>query len=99
MIVYEKHPMSATEASLLKSWMSQPGASIFREAVTAQMNQHYLDALNYQTKLADSPEDKAKFSGQAASKVDEAKDIVNFIKVFERFADPEHGFFRLKINT
>lgn len=64
----------------------------------AQMNQHYFDAINLQEK-GTTEEDEVKFNKQAQIHLDQASEIHNFIKLFEKFAGPKYQFHKLKINT
>lgn len=99
MIVYQKEPVSPVDASKLKAWLAAAEAHLFRQCVTAHMNELYFDAINLQTKEAESVQDEAKFNNQSEVKLRDANNILNFIRLFEFFADPDYGFHKLKTNT
>lgn len=99
MIAYQKDPLSLGDASKLKAWLSMGEAQLFRECVTAQLNEYYFEAINAQSKPAESIEDECRFNNQAKAKLDRAHEVLSFIRTFEKFCDSNYGFHKLKINT
>ena len=98
MMIYSEEPVTLLDAELLKKWMSHRDAQLFKDCVIAQMNQHYIDSINVKTK-AKSKEDEVKFDSQAQHYIDKAKEIRNFLNLFEYFASPDYGFHKIKIKT
>lgn len=99
MITYDKYPISAAEASRLRAWLTGSEAHLFKECVSAEMNSHYLDAVNHQSKPTESVEDECKFNNLAESSLAQASEVSTFIRIFEQFSGPDSGFFKLKVNT
>lgn len=98
MIRYEHVPVSMLDDSLIKQWLVRPEAHLFRDCVIARMNQHYLDAINTQSKSR-SIDDREKFSKQSQADLDRARELHDFIRIFEEFANPESNLYTIKINT
>lgn len=96
MIAYQKEPLSMADSSRLKSWLTKAEVQLFKDCVVAQMNEHYMDAINLQTKSThDGGVDK--FGIQSSAKILEAKDVQLFIRLFEKFSHPEYGFHKIKV--
>lgn len=83
MIVYEKDPLPLGDQGRLKGWFDTPDAQLFRECVTAKMNEHYFDAINCQQK---SEEEGDKFDNQARAHLAEAKKVLTFLTILDHLA-------------
>lgn len=99
MIVYEKQPISAAEASRIKAWMTGPEADLLRELVSAQMHMHFFDSVNLRCKRHETSNDQSKAEHMALAHEFSGCDMRLFIEVFEKISRPDHGFFKLKVNT
>lgn len=99
MIIYEKHPISAAEASKLKAWLISPEAQLFRECIMAMQNKFFVDAINIKCRPSETMEDKEKVENLSSAEEARGRTMHWLITEFEKLSDPEIGFFRLKINT
>jgi hypothetical protein len=97
-IIYEQVPVTTLDAELIKRWLVRDEANLFRRCITSQMHQHYVDAINIQAQ-AKTKEDQEKFNKQSQIHLDQARDLQNFIRVFEQLANPNTGYYTIKINT
>lgn len=98
MIIYSEEPVTVLDAELLKKWMSHREAQLFKDCITAQMNQHYFDAINVKAKSRDR-EDEAKFEVQANHYMDKAEEIRKFLELFEYFSSTKYQFHKIKTTT
>lgn len=99
MIIYEKHPISAAEASRLKTWLVSSEAQLFKDCLTAMQNKFFVDSINIKCRPAETMEDKDKVENLSSAEETKGRAMHWLITEFEKLSDPEIGFFRLKINT
>lgn len=99
MITYALEPISPVEASRLKAWLTTGEAQLFRDCVSAQMHRHFFDSINIKCKPCDTAPDRSKLESQAKIEESMGEDVQFFLEMFERLAQPAHGFYKLKVNT
>lgn len=99
MITYEKYPISVAEASRIKAWLNSAEANLFKELVSAQMHVHFFDSINLRCRHAETSLDRSKNENLASIHAIDGSDVRHFIETFEDFSKPDHGFFKLKVNT
>lgn len=93
MIQFTLEPLSAGEASRVKTWLSMAEAQMFRECIEAQMNEHYIEAVNKQAVEGD-PE---KFTAQANALIGKANEYNIFLRIMRHVASESYGLHRIKI--
>jgi hypothetical protein len=99
MITYSLEPISPTEASRLKAWLTTAEAQLFRDCVAAQMHRYFFDSINIKCRPSDTALDRSKLESQARIEESKGEDVQFFLEMFELLAQPSHGFYKLKVNT
>lgn len=87
------------DVSKVMAWLATREAQLFRECVTAKMNQLYCDAINAQARPSDTVDDTNKFNNMAQESLVRASKVRNFLAVFDEFTTPGYGLHKLKINV
>lgn len=99
MIIYEKHPISAAEASKLKEWLTCKEAQLFRDCLESFKNSFLIDSLNIKCRPSDTDEQKIKNNTLSKDSERRGLDVQWLINQIEEISDPKVGFFRIKIIT
>jgi hypothetical protein len=101
MINYQEEPLPLLDVANIKNWLGTKDADLFKACVTAQMHQHYFDAINARSNLSQVPTDEdVKRSETLALTLTRHGDAIHqFLKTLQRFAKDDYKFRKLKVTT
>ncbi len=96
MIQYQEEPIPEGQRLRIAAWLGSREAEEFKQCASAQLHQHYIDAIISQEK---SEEEGDRFCSQSKRHLQLASEVRIFLTVLDRLSSPKYSLHHIKTNV